>query len=609
MHITTLPLEIIDMILSLISHTGDDPDSGRLSWETRRALRACSFISHLWLSECRKRLFRTIPAPYDDASLHAFKRIFASRELTFGTGHVKALGVVGRAPAVWGWHWWRTHARGVARGGGGAGGGDDGGAGKKRGNEVDVVDVNRIFAKFFDWVLDDAAAGRTFRSLGELRFLEVAFEAGAGAGEDRAEEVGEQLEWAVVSPRTRETLHRSFPSLTKLVLKRTRFADEALFVSLMESFGRTLEVLDMDCVAIDGLEHREAITEPRDGRRKEALLPALRALRLTGIAINLAIFLIPSPKLRNVMFDIPDDDIRREVPLRMLVDLVASAHNLQSLSLHNRCSGSFRDADIQTDGNPLSQLVAKAPTIEHLTIDIRSSLRPYLITLLSQTPNSNLTSLYIPDLQSLLVDLATLDETIRDTFPSIRVLKFNCRVIVSSMAARRKKLSIPMPPLPSSSTGTGGAGGGAQQMSVSPYVPFSMVNMLNDDDETAVVEDDEEEEGGEVVAGASSRTSFHHAHAHARDADDDEDEDDRFPSLMAALSEDTPTFANLRMRLRQMDDADEVEEMLRKMKREEEEVAVKMREERSRVVFRKFARKLPWCEERGCLRPVFQFDG
>ncbi|KAJ8079232.1 hypothetical protein PM082_021732 [Marasmius tenuissimus] len=600
MHITTLPLEIIDMILDLVVHAGDDLESGRLSWETRRALRACSFISHLWLSECRKRLFRTMPAPYDDASLHAFKRICSSPELTFGPAHVRALAVSGRSPSLWGWHWWRTHTRG------GGSRADDAGAGKKRGNEVSAMDMNmnRIFERFFDWTLHDAAAGRTFRTLGELRLLEVGFE-------NQVKEDGwSQLEseWATMSPRTRETLHRSFPSLTKLVLKRTRFADEALFVGLMESFSRSLEVLDMDCVAIDGLEHRDGITEPRDGRRKEALLPALRALRLTGISINLAIFLIPSPKLRKVMFDIPDDDMRREVPLPMLIDLLASAQNLQSLSLHNRCSGSFRDADIPTDGNLLSQLLAKAPSIEHLTIDIRSSLRPYLITLLSQTPNPTLTSLYIPDLQSLLVDLAALDDTIRNTFPSLQALKFNCRVIVSSMAARRKKLSIPMPPLPASASSSSSSAGSQTQTQVavpSPYVPLFMVNMVDDEDEV-VEEDDPEEEG------AGGRSGYH-----VHDDNDDDDDEDSFPSLMAALSEDSP-YANLRMRLRevtrQTEDADEiedkVEEMLKRMKREEEEeVAVRMREERSRQVFRKFAKKLPWCEERGCLRPVFQFDG
>ncbi|KAL0066713.1 hypothetical protein AAF712_006318 [Marasmius tenuissimus] len=533
-----------------------------------------------------------MPAPYDDASLHAFKRICSSPELTFGPAHVRALAVSGRSPSLWGWHWWRTHTRG------GGSRADDAGAGKKRGNEVSAMDMNmnRIFERFFEWTLHDAAAGRTFRTLGELRLLEVGFE--NQVREDGWSQL--ESEWATMSPRTRETLHRSFPSLTKLVLKRTRFADEALFVGLMESFSRSLEVLDMDCVAIDGLEHRDGITEPRDGRRKEALLPALRALRLTGISINLAIFLIPSPKLRKVMFDIPDDDMRREVPLPMLVDLLASAQNLRSLSLHNRCSGSFRDADIPTDGSfhrtPDNRHSQQPPPIPHHTL-ITNAKSDVDLTLHTRPAESSSRSSCTRRYDSEHVPFITGTQ-----------IQLSCHRLFYGRSTQEALYPDATTPCFCEFEFEFGRAQTQTQVAVpSPYVPLFMVNMVDDEDEV-VEEDDPEEEG------AGGRPGYH---VHDDNDDDDDDEDDSFPSLMAALSEDSP-YANLRMRLRevtrQTEDADEiedkVEEMLKRMKREEEEeVAVRMREERSRQVFRKFARKLPWCEERGCLRPVFQFDG
>ncbi|KAL0565127.1 hypothetical protein V5O48_016905 [Marasmius crinis-equi] len=570
--ITTLPLEIIDMILDLVEHNGDDRDSGRLSWQTRRALRACSLISPLWLSESRKHLFRTIPIPNDIASLHAFKRICASPDITFGPSHVKVLDVTGRSPFQWGWHWWRTHTRGSRA--------DE--DGKRKKVELSTVEMKQIFGRFFDWTSNDAAAARIFRTLGELRFLDVAFE-------DIPENIPEDApepEWVILSPRTYQVLHQSFPSLSKLVLKRVRFSNESVFTGLLGTLSRTLETLDMDCVAIDDFEHRDNIIEPAGGRPSQPLLPTLHTLRLTGVSINLAIFLIPSPTLQNVTFDIADDDIRREIPLPILVDLLASVQALKSLSLRNRCSGSYRDADIGDNGNSLSRMLARAPSIEHLTLDIRSNSRPYIVNLLSQEPNTTLHTLHIPELQSLLVDYSQLDDTLKRVFPQLRALRFNCRVHLSP--CRRRNSLAPVPG--SSASAATGLGPGPGPMVLPPI--------------------------GQLHIPA-------HAHAHVPTVltnmfgvNNSDTDDSDWEELDSDNEEFEAMFAELRYRLEAskrgedpVKTEEKLAELIGKIEKEEEVSAKKLKEERSREVLRRFGKKLPWCEERGCLKPVFQFDG
>ncbi|KAK1221839.1 hypothetical protein PQX77_015338 [Marasmius sp. AFHP31] len=83
------------------------------------------------------------------------------------------------------------------------------------------------------------------------------------------------------------------------------------------------------------------------------------------------------------MFGIPDNDIRREVPSRILVDPAASASEMRISRLTATTSSP----------NSLQKL---PPSNTSPSTSAASSART--LTLLSQTANPSFTSLYIPEL-------------------------------------------------------------------------------------------------------------------------------------------------------------------------------------------------------------------
>ncbi|KAF9264025.1 hypothetical protein L218DRAFT_958844 [Marasmius fiardii PR-910] len=571
MPITKLPLEIIHMILDCVEHHGDDFEAGRLTWETRRALRACSLISYLWLAESRKRLFRTIPVPCTDISLHAFKRIFSSPSLTFGSADVRVLDVTGKAPSTWGWQWWRTHQRKVIK--------------VERERVEDTHwDSTRIFDRFFDWMAQDtSSATKLLRGVGEIHLFEVAFE---------ISNAHDSL-WVFLSPKTQHSLHRSFPSLTKLVLQRVKFSNDRLLTNLLRSLSSTLQSLDMECVAVD---HVQPLSVSDGKKPMEVLLPNLHTLRMTSTAVEVTAFLAPLPNLRTATFDIGDEDLRKDQISSMIADALASSEHLQNLCLQNACSGSFRNAEPLDNGPFFSRILEKASSIEHLTMDVRSvNPNAHLIPMFSQKhPNTFLTSLHIPELYKFKGDHARLDDTIRNMFPQLQVLQFNLRVLNTSpaMRAQRRPTFPPLPftgPVLTGFTGLhvvndirGGTGPGMGTGGLQVEDDFE-----DDRDDTSELldytmqivphsmSDDEEEIVADVVT----------AHAHAQAV---------FPRMDEAARQ-----AHLA----------KVEATLERMRREDELLAFKSRVHRTREAFEKFANKLPWChEERRCLRPKFVYD-
>ncbi|KAG7093264.1 hypothetical protein E1B28_006947 [Marasmius oreades] len=553
MPITNLPLEIIHMILNFVVHPGDDLETGHLTWETRRALRACSLISYLWLADSRKRLFRTIPVPSTDTSLHAFKRLFSSLNLTFGPADLQVLDVTGQAPAGWGWQWWRTHQRKVK-------------------SERDRTDESyweniRTFDRFFDWLSHDWSAAKVLGGLVEMRLFEVAFETPSFRFRNSG--------WVFLTSQTQHSLHQSFPSLTKLVLQRVRFSNSVMFTSFLGSFTKTLQMLEMECVEVEHCNHFRS----SDGKSTEPLLPNLHTLRTTGTAVEWTAYLSPLPNLRTASFDIGDEDLRREQISTILADALASSERLQNLSLLNSCSGSFRNAEPVDNGNHLSyslhqlkislgpfltRIIAKAPSIEHLIVDIRAlDANAHLVPMFTQKhPNPWLRSLHIPELPKYRGDYGLLDDILRHTFPQLQVLQFNLRVPnTSAMMAKRRSTATPSPL--------------TFHIPMIPTIGMHVSNDGGDDDE------ERDEVDSTLGIGASD----------------------------VAYGEELVTEAQLFPIMDRVSRLAKVEATLERLRKEEEEFAVKTREQRARHVFEKFARQMPWCyEERGCLRPAYFYD-